>query len=99
MYSHIVIFWTDPANPKAADEVIAGAEKYLKPIPGITHFQIGKMAASPREVVDQTYQVGVSVTFTDKKAHDDYQAHPDHLKYVAEYVRPLVKKLVIYDFA
>jgi pimeloyl-ACP methyl ester carboxylesterase len=25
MFSHIVIFWTDPADPKAADELMAGA--------------------------------------------------------------------------
>jgi len=24
MFSHIVVFWTDPANPNAADELIAG---------------------------------------------------------------------------
>jgi hypothetical protein len=24
MFSHVVIFWTDPNNPKAADELIAG---------------------------------------------------------------------------
>jgi hypothetical protein len=24
MFSHIVVFWTNPANPNAADELIAG---------------------------------------------------------------------------
>ena len=28
MFSHVVIFWTDPANPKAADELLAGTNKY-----------------------------------------------------------------------
>ena len=46
MFSHVVIFWTEPAKPGAADEVIAGANKFLKTIPGITHFHIGKMAGS-----------------------------------------------------
>src|SRR5262245_46424591 len=41
MFSHVVIFWTDPANPKAADELIAGAKKFLAPIPGIVHFHVG----------------------------------------------------------
>jgi len=27
MFSHIVVFWTDPAQPNAADELIAGANK------------------------------------------------------------------------
>ena len=98
MFSHVVIFWTDPANPNAANEVIAGANKYLKHIPGIMEFHVGKMAGSARPVVDQTYQVALNTTFTSKKAQDDYQIHPQHLKFVAEYVKPYVKKVVVYDF-
>ena len=63
MFSHVVIFWTDPNNPKAADELIAGANKFLKPIPGVLHFHVGKMAASHRPVVDQTYQVALNLVF------------------------------------
>ncbi len=97
-FSHIVIFWTDPAKPEAADQVIAGANKFLKPIPGITHFHIGKMAASHRPVVDQTYQVALNTVFTSKQAQDEYQVHPQHLKFVAHCVKPFVKKVVVYDF-
>lgn len=97
-FSHVVIFWTDAAKAEAADEVIAGANKYLKGIPGITHFHIGKMAGSHRPVVDQSYQVALNTTFTSKQAQDDYQAHPEHLKFVEQYVKPFVKKVVVYDF-
>lgn len=98
MFSHIVIFWTDPAKPEAADEVIAGANKLLKTIPGLTHFHIGKMVESARPVVDQTYQIALNTVFTSKQAQDDYQVHPQHLEFVAQYVKPLVKKVVVYDF-
>jgi hypothetical protein len=97
-FSHVVIFWTDPANPAAADQVIAGAEKYLRSIPGLLHFHIGKMVGSHRPVVDQTYQVALNTVFPDKAAQDAYQIHPDHLKFVAEYVKPLVQRVVVYDF-
>jgi hypothetical protein len=98
MFSHVVIFWTDPAQAQAADEVIAGAQKYLKPIPGVLHFHVGKMAASHRAVVDQTYQVALNLVFPDKKTQDDYQVHPLHLEFVANCVKPFVKKVVVYDF-
>ena len=78
MFSHVVIFWTDPAKPNAVDEIIAGANKFLKNIPGITHFHIGKMAGSHRPVVDQSYQVALNTVFTSKQAQDDYQIHPQH---------------------
>jgi stress responsive alpha/beta barrel protein len=98
MFSHIVIFWTDPAKPNAADKVIAGANKFLKNIPGITHFHIGKMVDSARPVVDQTYQVALNTVFTSKQAQDDYQVHPQHLEFVAQCVKPFVKKVLVYDF-
>ena len=98
MFSHVVIFWTDPAKPEAADQVIAGANKFLKAIPGLTHFHIGKMVGSERPVVDQTYQVALNTVFTSKKAQDDYQIHPEHLQFVALCVKPFVKKVAVYDF-
>src|SRR4051812_29278683 len=48
MFSHIVILWTDPKQPGAADEVLAAAEKYLRPIPGALTFHTGRMVSSPR---------------------------------------------------
>ena len=72
MFSHVVIFWTNPANPKAADELIAGANQYLKPIPGVLQFHIGKMASSHRSVVDQTYQVALNLVFPSRQAQRWY---------------------------
>ena len=98
MFSHIVIFWTDPGNPAAADELIAGANKFLKPIPGVLHFHVGKMAPSHRPVVDQSYQVALNIVFPDKKAQDDYQTHPRHIEFVETVFKRVCKKLVVYDF-
>ena len=97
-FSHVVIFWTDPANPKAADELIAGARKYLAPLPGIVHFHVGKMAPSHRPVVEQSYQVALNVVFDSKKSQDDYQVHPLHLEFVEKVFKPVSKKVVVYDF-
>ncbi len=98
MFSHVVIFWTDPANPTAADALIAGAKKYLAPLPGIVHFHVGKMAPSHRPVVDQSYQVALNIVFDSKRAQDDYQVHPLHLEFVERVFKPVCKKVVVYDF-
>jgi hypothetical protein len=99
VFSHVVIFWTDPANPKATDELLAGMEKYLKPIPGVLHFHAGKMAASQRPVVDQTYQAALNIVFADQKSQDDYQAHPMHVEFVNTVFKKTCKKVVVYDFS
>ena len=98
MFSHVVVFWTDPANAKASEALISGAERYLKSIPGIIHFHVGRMAPSHRPVVDQTYQVAVNVVFSSQKAQDDYQVHPLHVEFVEKIFKPNCKKVVVYDF-
>lgn len=95
-FSHVVIFW---AHPGAADELLAGIEKYLRPIPGAIHFHAGKMVPSHRPVVDQSYQVALSIVFPDKKTQDDYQTHPLHLEFVNGVFKRTCQRVVVYDFA
>jgi hypothetical protein len=98
MFSHVVIFWTDPHKPNAADELLAGAERYLKPVPGVLHFHAGKMAKSHRPVVDQTYAVALNLVFPDKKTQDAYQEHPLHQEFVEKVFKPNCARVVVYDF-
>ncbi len=99
MFSHVVIFWTDPDNASAPDELLAGMEQYLKPIPGVLHYHTGRMVPSHRPVVDQSYQVALNLVFTDKQAQDDYQVHPLHIEFVEKVFKKVCVKAVIYDFA
>lgn len=98
MFSHIVVLWTDPANPNAADELVAAARKLLADIPGVIQFYAGKMVPSPRPVVEQGYQVALNLIFSSKEAEQKYQTHPQHVEFVEKYAKRLMKKLVIYDF-
>lgn len=98
MFSHVVIFWTDPGKPGAADALVAGAKKYLNQQRGILHFHVGKMAKSHRDVVDQSYQVALSIVFDSKSSQDSYQDDPAHHEFVEKVFKPNCKKVVVYDF-
>jgi hypothetical protein len=98
MFSHVVIFWTQPGDPRAVDELVAGAEKYLRNIPGLLHYHVGRMVPSHRPVVDQSYQVALNLVFADKQAQDDYQAHPSHVEFVEQVFKPLCDRVLVYDF-
>lgn len=99
MFSHVVIFWTDPANPTAADQLLAGCHEYLKDIPGVIQYHAGKMVGSHRPVVDQSYQVALNLIFPDKQAQDDYQIHPRHVEFVEKIFKKVCVKATIYDFS
>lgn len=99
MFSHVVIFWTKPERLTAADDLVAGANEFLKPIPGILNFHIGKMVGSHRPVVDQSYQVALNLVFADKQTQDAYQTHPSHVEFVEKAFKPNCARCVVYDFA
>ncbi len=99
MFSHVVIFWTKPEVADATEKLLAGAEKYLKDIPGVRHYHCGTMAGSHRDVVDQTYQVALNLVFDDQATQDVYQEHPRHLEFVEKVFKPNCGRVVVYDFA
>jgi hypothetical protein len=98
MFSHVVIFWTNPENPNAADALLAGGEKYLRPIPGVLSYHMGRMVPSHRPVVDQSYQVALNLVFETKQAQDDYQLHPLHVEFVEKVFKQNCARVVVYDF-
>jgi hypothetical protein len=98
MFSHVVIFWTHENTSQAAEELVAGANKYLKGLPGILHFHVGKMVPSHRPVVDQTYQVALNIVFKDKASQDAYQDHAEHHQFVDKVFKKLCKGVIVYDF-
>lgn len=98
MFSHVVIFWTKTDLPGSTEALLAGAEQYLKPCPGVLHYHCGRMAESPRDVVDQTYQVALNLVFENKAAQDAYQEHPLHVEFVEKVFKPNCERVLVYDF-
>lgn len=81
-FLHAVYFWLKPETN--ADEFIKGTEAFLKQVPTVVSYHLGKPAMTPREVVDNSYSVSLVVSFNDAAGQDAYQVHPAHVKYVEE---------------
>ena len=98
MLVHTVFFWMkDDAPPGAHEQLLADAKELLSAIPEVKHFQAGRPAMTPRDVVDNSYHVGLLTTFNDSAGHDVYQMHPLHLKFI-ERNKANWKRVQIYDF-
>ncbi len=96
-FSHVVIFWAKPGVSDAGERIVAGAEKYLRPIPHALSFHAGLPVPSPREVVAKGYAAALNLQFASKAEEEAYQVHPLHLEFVA-HCSPLWERVVVYDF-
>src|SRR5437764_14024780 len=99
MFSHIVVFWTKPDKTDAVDQLLAGAETHLKPIPGALIFHVGRMTTDGRPTVENSYQVALTTVFASRQAREAYRAHAGHERFKNEFCTPNVERLVIYGFA
>jgi hypothetical protein len=98
MFVHAVYFWLNPGTPEAARlQLVADCKAYLSKIPTVRHLWAGRPAMTPRDVVDNSYDVGLLVALDDAAGHDVYQEHPLHKEFIARN-KPHWKRVQIYDF-
>jgi stress responsive alpha/beta barrel protein len=82
---HNVYFALKDHSAAAVDALVAACKKYLTVQPGIVFFACGKLEpALAREVNDRDFDVSLHVVFTDRAAHDAYQADDTHNRFIAE---------------
>lgn len=98
MITHVVVFWTDKPQDEGRARLLEGAETYLASIPGVENFRYGASVSSNRAVVDDSFAMAISMDFSDQEAADAYQSHPNHVKFIEDYVKPLSKRFLAYDF-
>jgi hypothetical protein len=79
-FVHMVYFWLKDST--TAEAFMANTEDFIKKIPEVISYHIGKPAMTPRDVVDNSYSVCLVVTFDNVAGHDAYQDHPTHLDFI-----------------
>jgi hypothetical protein len=97
MLIHHVVFWL---KPELKEEEIRQFEIGVKSLETIREHlvsaHVGKPAGTRRPVIDSTYSYVLMLVFENLAAHDAYQNHPVHVKFVADCSR-YWEKVLIYD--
>lgn len=97
MFVHTVYFWLDETMPaELRQKMLNDCEMLLSQIPGVRHAWGGVPAGTPREVVDNSYDIGLCVVLDDAEAHDAYQVDPLHKQFADHYKR-YWKRVRVYD--
>ncbi|MCW0219593.1 MAG: Dabb family protein [Prosthecobacter sp.] len=95
---HVVLIWLKkPGNAADRATVVATAKKLQAGIPQIQHMSVGQPLPSERSVVDDSFDVGMTLRFANPADLSAYEKHPVHVKAVADTLKPLAAKLLVYD--
>ena len=99
MITHVVVFWVKPEVQDGREQLFAAAREHLPRIPGVQNLRYGASIPSERPVVDTSYTMAISMDFASQADLDTYQQHPEHLAFIAKVVKPLVERVLLYDFS
>jgi hypothetical protein len=94
---HVNFFLKAGSGDEVAKQLIADCRKYLSDIPTVRQLWAGPPAMTPRDVVDNSYDVGLCVIFDDTSGHDVYQTHPRHDEFI-ERNKAHWAKVIVRDF-
>jgi len=98
MFIHTVYFWLkDGTSTAARAQLVKDCREYLGKIPTVRHLWTGAPAMTPREVVDNSYGVGLTVVLDDAAGHDVYQEHTLHQEFIARN-KAHWARVQVYDF-
>ena len=91
---HSVAFTLHHAEGSAEEATFLDALRALAAIPGVEAFEV-VTEVSPKNA----YRQGVSMEFADRAAYDAYDAHAEHIAFVAERWASDVADFLEVDFA
>lgn len=96
-FIHTVFFWlNEDVAESGKQQLIDDCKTLLGSISTVRFLAVGPPAGTPREVVDNSYDVGLVVHFVDESGHDVYQGAEAHLEFI-ERNRDNWKRVQVYD--
>jgi len=96
MLAHNVYFTLHEPTEANIQRMVAACHKYLAKHPGTVLYCAGTLSELDRPVNDRDWHVGLHLIFKDRAAHDAYQDHPEHLKFIEEN-KALWKQVRVFD--
>jgi hypothetical protein len=85
MIGHMVYFKLKDSSAESRKKFVDSCNKYLANHEGTILYSAGTLGDEFKgQANDRDWDIALHVVFVDKAAHDKYQVHPDHKKFVSE---------------
>jgi hypothetical protein len=95
---HTVFLWLKKPGDEQHKRQLLVASDRLRSIEGVLDIRFGEMIESNRDIVDDSFDVGIYFYFSDVAAMNLYLVHPLHQEIVEQDIKPLVERIVVHDF-
>jgi len=95
---HVVIVWLKQPGDQQARQQLFQDSKLFSEIPGVIAVTAGTTFASERSVVDDSFDIALTVILKDRAALQNYQDHPLHASVKRQLLKPLVAKYKVYNY-
>ena len=96
--THTVVFWLKDHGNAAQRAKIIETSLGFRQIPGVLSVTAGPCIPGSRPIVDSTFDVAVTLTFASMADLKGYLEHPIHKAASEGVLKPLAKKVTVYDF-
>lgn len=96
-FAHTVLVWLkNPDSQEDRAKLEAGLKQLIEDSQYIRSVHLGKPALTARDIVDNSYDYCLIITFGSKEKQDKYQDEPAHKKFMEE-CNGIWGKIIIYD--
>ena len=95
---HVVLCWLKEPKNEVHGKKIIEVTKSFRDIPVVLNAQAGQVIMSDREIVDDSFDVGILIVTKNREDLQKYLDHPIHQQAKKEVLLPLVEKILVYDF-
>lgn len=95
---HVVLCWLKDSGNAGHRRQIVEVSRSFKEIPGVLDVKVGESLESDRKIVDDSFDVAISLSFANTKDLAEYLVHPAHEKAKKEVLLPLISRILVYDF-
>ena len=94
---HILLMWLKHPGSAADRLQLTRAAHSLRMVPGVLRVETGRTVPVPNAEADRNFDLGVVITFRDRAALQRYERDPRHADAMQRYLRPLVRRYVVYN--
>ncbi len=95
---HVVLCWLkEPGNIEHREKIMAASRSFSN-VAGVLEVRTGQVIQSDRDMVDDSFDVGIYFAFRTHEDMKKYITHPIHREAVKNVLLPLVDRMIVYDF-